>query len=158
MRKRLLINLILALAFLFWLGEAKFSYFFYGFCLAFAAISLIDLSFKRWLYPKKMYYFIKFSLFIVWEILVANLRVALEVLHISKAAKPGVIAVPLSCRSEVEITLLANLISLTPGSLTLDVSSDRKDLYVHSMFADDPEKLKQEIKQKLEKPLMELMQ
>lgn len=48
--------------------------------------------------------------------------------------KPGVIALPLSARTEMEITLVANLISLTPGTLSLDVSDDRKVLYIHAMF------------------------
>src|SRR5699024_7238650 len=60
--------------------------------------------------------------------------------------KPGVIALPLEARTELEITLVANLISLTPGTLSLDVSDDRKVLYIHAMFLDDEEELRRNLK------------
>ena len=59
----------------------------------------------------------------------------------------GVIALPLSARTEMEITLVANLISLTPGTLSLDVSDDRKVLYIHAMFLDDEEELRRNLKE-----------
>jgi multicomponent Na+:H+ antiporter subunit E len=61
--------------------------------------------------------------------------------------QPGVIALPLSARTEMEITLVANLISLTPGTLSLDVSDDRKVLYIHAMFLDDEEELRRNLKE-----------
>lgn len=61
--------------------------------------------------------------------------------------KPGVIAMPLSARTEIEITMVANLISLTPGTLSLDVSDDRKVLYIHAMFLDNEEDLRRNLKE-----------
>ena len=61
--------------------------------------------------------------------------------------KPGVIAMPLEARTELEITMVANLISLTPGTLSLDVSDDRKVLYIHAMFLDDEEELRRNLKE-----------
>ncbi len=61
--------------------------------------------------------------------------------------KPGVIAMPLSARTEMEITMVANLISLTPGTLSLDVSDDRKVLYIHAMFLDNEEELRRNLKE-----------
>ena len=72
-------------------------------------------------------------------------------------AKPGVIAIPLDCKSNVEITLFANVISLTPGTLSLDISADRKCLYIHAMFIYDVDKLKCELKKKFEAPIMEIL-
>ncbi len=77
-----------------------------------------------------------FAVFYLWELILANLRVAYDVVTPSHHMTPGVIAVPLDARTDVEITLLANLITLTPGSLSLDVSEDRRFLYVHSMYID----------------------
>jgi multicomponent Na+:H+ antiporter subunit E len=57
----------------------------------------------------------------------------------------------------LEIALMANMITLTPGTMSLGVSRDRKFLYVHSMFIDDPETLKREIKEGIESPLLEVM-
>ncbi|AAO91081.1 Na+/H+ antiporter subunit E [Coxiella burnetii] len=108
-------------------------------------------------YPYKAYLIIKFILFLLWEILIANFRVAHEVLTPHFRARPGVLAIPLDCRTPVEITLFANIISLTPGTLTLDISEDQKTLYVHAMFIDDVDQLKAEIKHKFEKPIMEIL-
>lgn len=54
---------------------------------------------------------------------------------------------PLSARTEIEITMVANLISLTPGTLSLDVSDDRKVLYIHAMFLDNEEDLRRNLKE-----------
>nr|WP_253451995.1 Na+/H+ antiporter subunit E [Halomonas sp. Y3] len=54
---------------------------------------------------------------------------------------------PLEARTELEITMVANLISLTPGTLSLDVSDDRKVLYIHAMFLDDEEELRRNLKE-----------
>ena len=54
---------------------------------------------------------------------------------------PAIIIMPLDVKTDAGILLVANLISLTPGTLSLDVSEDRKNLKIHAMFADDPEEL-----------------
>jgi multicomponent Na+:H+ antiporter subunit E len=71
--------------------------------------------------------------------------------------RPGVVALPLEAKTDGEITLLAGLITLTPGTLSLDVSADRKFLYVHSMYIDDPEREKERLKRRFEKRLLEML-
>jgi multicomponent Na+:H+ antiporter subunit E len=68
-----------------------------------------------------------------------------------------VVAIPLEAESDLSISLLANLITLTPGSLTLDVSEDRKVLYVHTMYAEDIDQLRLGIKD-LERRVLEVTQ
>jgi len=68
-----------------------------------------------------------------------------------------VVAVPLDARTDVEIALLANLITMTPGSLSVDVADDRSVIYVHSMFAEDPDELRRQIKADLERRVLELV-
>lgn len=80
---------------------------------------------------------IGFVFYFFWELIVSNLKVAWDVLTPTHLMSPGVIAYPLSLRTDAEITTLANLISLTPGTLSLDVSTDRKVLYIHVMYLDD---------------------
>lgn len=101
---------------------------------------------------------ISFILYIFWEIVLSNFRVAADVVRPKPKAKPGVISVPVDCKSAIEIALFANIISLTPGSLTLDISEDHKTLFVHSMFIDDIEGLRKELKEKFEKPILEISQ
>ena len=93
----------------------------------------------------------------LWQMVVSNLRVAYDVITPWHTSKPGVVAVPLDAETDLEITLLANLITLTPGTLTLDVSEDRKTLYLHAMFITDPEDVRREIKDGLERRLLELL-
>lgn len=95
--------------------------------------------------------------FFLWEIIKSNLRVAYDVLTPGFRMRPGVIGIPLEARTDLEITLLANLITLTPGTLSLDVSSDRRTLYIHAMYADDPEKVRKEIKAGFERRVLALL-
>lgn len=73
------------------------------------------------------------ALLFLWELGVSAVRVAIIVLspNLKSALRPAIIAFPLSVQSDAEITLLANLITLTPGTLSVDVSDDRSLLYVH---------------------------
>ena len=87
----------------------------------------------------------------------ANLRVAYEVLTPNIQARPAIVAIPLDIRDEVAITTLANLITLTPGTLSLDVSSDRRVLYVHGMFVKDVEAFRRDIKEGLEQHVQDLL-
>ncbi|OJA05094.1 Na+/H+ antiporter subunit E [Halomonas sp. QHL1] len=98
-------------------------------------------------YPARVPRFIGFIGFFLKELVQANLRVAFDIVTPPWHMKPGVIAMPLSARTEMEITMVANLISLTPGTLSLDVSDDRKVLYIHAMFLDNEEELRRNLKE-----------
>jgi multicomponent Na+:H+ antiporter subunit E len=71
----------------------------------------------------------------LYELMISAINVALIVLHpnLKSALKPAIVAVPLTVKSDAEITLLANMITLTPGTLTVDVAEDRSVLYVHAL-------------------------
>jgi multicomponent Na+:H+ antiporter subunit E len=71
--------------------------------------------------------------------------------------KPGIVKVPLDAKSDLEITLLANLITLTPGTLSLGVSKDRSALYVHAMYIQSKQEFIDSIKNGFEKKLLEIM-
>lgn len=90
--------------------------------------------------------------FLVWyakEFLLANARVTADVLRPRGRQKmhPAIIAVPAASRSEAEWTLIASLITLTPGTLTLTISREHQILYVHGMFVDSREELVAEIQE-----------
>ncbi len=86
----------------------------------------------------------------------ANLRIAWDVVRPHHHLRPGVIAVPLDVMSDLELISLANLITMTPGTLSVDVSPDRRLLYIHAMYVDDAEALRREVKDGVEKRVMEL--
>lgn len=92
--------------------------------------------------------------FFFWELVKANFRLALDVVTPRYNMKPGIIAVPLDATTDGQILLLTVLINTTPGSVALDVSADRKTLYVHVMYMDTPDTARDEIKQGFERRVL----
>lgn len=91
------------------------------------------------------------AVFFVRELLRANLRVAMDVLRPRDVLRPAVVAVPLDVRSDREILLLSMLINITPGSVTIDLSDDRRTLFVHVMHMVSAEATRREIKDGFER-------
>lgn len=88
------------------------------------------------------------------ELIKSALSVAREAWRPRLAVQPGVIRIPLQVQTDVEITMLASLISLTPGTLSLDVSPDGKSLYVHALIIhDDGTSTRRSIARRLERPV-----
>ena len=100
---------------------------------------------------------VSFLLYFLWELVLANLRVAWEVVTPGLHMRPGIVAIPLEARTNAEITLLANVITLTPGTMSVDVSTDRRVLYIHAMYVDDPDELRRSIKNGFERRLLEVL-
>ncbi len=107
-------------------------------------------------YRQQVPRFISFVVFFTKELIMANLKVAYDVLTPTNLMKPGVIAMPLRAETDMEITMLANAISLTPGSLSLDVSTDRRVLYVHIMYLYNEHDVLSELK-RLETKILRVM-
>jgi multicomponent Na+:H+ antiporter subunit E len=80
---------------------------------------------------------VRFGLWFGWEFLLANIGVLWEIMAPRRRSVPAIVAVPLRSRTGREIVAMANLITLTPGTLTLEVALDPPTLYVHGMFAPD---------------------
>lgn len=97
-----------------------------------------------------------YALKVLYDIIVANFQVAVRVLGPRSRLKPGWIALPLEIEGTLPITLLASTISLTPGTVSADLSDDRKWLYVHVLDLSDEQALIAEIKQRYEQPLKEI--
>jgi multicomponent Na+:H+ antiporter subunit E len=87
----------------------------------------------------------------------ANLQVAYDVMTPRYFMKPGIVRYPMDARTELEINLLATMISLTPGTLIMDLSEDKKIVYIHVMYLNDPEVFINEMKTGLERRLLEIL-
>ncbi len=107
-------------------------------------------------YLRKSLLWAAFLLFFLRELVLASLRIAWDILTPRHRMRPAIVAIPLDLESDMEITSLANLITLTPGTLSLDISPDRKTLYIHAMYVTDVEKTRQEIKDRFERRIKEL--
>jgi len=92
----------------------------------------------------------------LWDILVSNIRVAIQVLGPEKNIHPGFIWLPLDIANIHGIAALTSMITLTPGTVSAALSDDRRYLLVHVLHLDDPEDLIATIKRRYEAPLMEI--
>jgi multicomponent Na+:H+ antiporter subunit E len=99
---------------------------------------------------------LRFAGFFAKEVVVSALRVAWDVVTPTTYMRPAVVAVPLDVQTDAQITILAILVTLTPGTLALDLSPDRRTLYVHAMFAEDAGRVRREIKDGFERRILEL--
>lgn len=152
-----LINLLFALGWVAMTADTSTTSLVFGFMVGFGILLLFRPVFADTSYftrLKKTFFFIVYFL---REVAVSSIRVAHDVITPRHISRPGVIGIPLDAKTDMEITFLANLITLTPGTLSLDVSEDRKTLYIHAMFLDDPDTLRREIKDNLERRMLELM-
>ncbi len=189
----LLLNILLAVMWGMATGWFTVSNLSVGFVLGFAILYLCQGIVEPSPYFVKVFLVIRFVIRYLWDMVLATLRVAYDVLipgawpgqptRISPQGAmpvalteafpdsvrapltagsfvcPGVIAIPLDARTDVEITMLANLITLTPGSVSLDLSEDKRTLYVHAMYIDggDVEAYRRSVKEGLERRVLELL-
>jgi multicomponent Na+:H+ antiporter subunit E len=102
---------------------------------------------------------IRFIIFGFIEVVKSNIAVVKVVLAPKMKLNPGIVAIPLDIKSDAGITTLANVITLTPGTVSLDVSSDRKTLYIHAFNVTDADAdaLRRETKETFERRVQELL-
>lgn len=100
------------------------------------------------------------TILFLYELIVSAVRVAIVVIRpdMSRAVRPAIIAFPLAVKSDAEITLLANMITLTPGTLSVDVSADKSVLYVHALHMDDRKAMISDIARGFEKKVSEVFE
>lgn len=153
----LLLNVLLALAWGALVGQFDPLNLLFGFLLGYLALWITARDIAPG-YFRKVPMALAFLGFFLWELLQANLRVALTVLSpdLKSRLRPAIIAVPLDLRSPAQITLLANLLTLTPGTLSVDVSNDHEVLFVHTLYMSSPEAFRREVKEGFERRVKEL--
>ncbi len=151
-------NLLLALVWSGLFGSMDFATFTSGYAVGYLFMALIYRAAGEMpTYFTRPWKIAGFAIFYLKELVVSNVVVALSILSPRLDIKPGVIAMPLKARTDLEITLLANLITMTPGTLSLDVSPDRSTLFVHAMNIDNAETLKRQLAETLEKRVLDIL-
>lgn len=105
----------------------------------------------------KMGRMITYCLLVMWDIIVANIQVAWIVLTRSNASlRPAWIVVPIELTQPEAITLLAGTITLTPGTVSADMSDGGHSILVHALDTDDPDAVRDDIKNRYERRLKEI--
>lgn len=106
----------------------------------------------------KPFTIIRYVLMVLGDIVVANFEVARLVIGSAKNLNPAFVAVPLEIEHGLPITILSSTVSLTPGTVSAEISEDKKWLYVHVLNLTDKDELITLIKQRYERPLLEIFQ
>lgn len=102
---------------------------------------------------------IRYTLMVMWDILVANVEVALIILFKRNAdLKSAFITVPLDLRSPEAITVFAGTITMTPGTVSVDMSACGRALLIHCLHAPDPDGTRAQVKARYEAPLKEIFE
>jgi len=109
-----------------------------GLCTLIFARYYFD-SVKKFIQPHRWFWFAVYLAVFIWSCIIANLDVAYRVLHPAMPIKPGIVKVKTSLKSGFARTLLANSITMTPGTLTVDIIGEY--LYIHWIYirSEDPE-------------------
>jgi multicomponent Na+:H+ antiporter subunit E len=126
--------------------------FFFGGLIIFALRRFFDHRF----YLLNVIAIIKLLFIFLSELVKSNIAVLKVILVPKLTIRPGIFALETELEKDWEITILSNLITLTPGTLVLEVSEDNKTLYIHAMDIDDVEQAKLDIKNTFEKAIKEV--
>ena len=99
---------------------------------------------------------LRFTGRILWDIIMANFAVARVVLGPRSAVQPAFVHVPLDIHDDFPVTVLASVVSLTPGTVSAGIDAERRYLLVHALSVDDTEALARDIKTRYEAPIKEI--
>lgn len=154
----LLLNVLLAIAWSALTGSFLPLDLLFGFALGYLVLWVINRNNSSSQYFKQLPRILELVFYFLMDLVRANFRMAMIILSPKMKLRPAVIAVPLILKSEIAIILLTNMITLTPGTLSLDISTDRLMIYIHTVYLNDAAEFKQELIEGYEKRLKELLE
>lgn len=155
MIKQFLMNILLSFIWVALTGSMYYTNFLFGYMIGFGILWIMNRNESDQRYFNKVPRIISFIFYFLYEMIKANIQVAYDVMTPKYFMRPGIVRYPMNAKTEMEINLLSMVISLTPGTLILDISEDRKILYIHVMYLQDPEKFVKDTKTGLERRLLE---
>ncbi|RKD24497.1 cation:proton antiporter [Ammoniphilus oxalaticus] len=156
MALQILLNFSLAFVWMFLNDDWSPTAMIIGFLLGLGMMYIFRRFFKGGFYFRKVIAVMKLLLIFMRELVLSTWSVIKVVLSPKMDLRPGIFALPTQLKSDVEITLLASLITLTPGTLTLKVSDDGQTLYIHAMDLSDRDEAIAQIQNTFEKAIMEV--
>lgn len=158
MMKNFLLNLLLSLVWVALTGHLNYLNFLFGFLMGFAILWMLSRTNaidKGYFY--KVPKLLLFALFFLYDIIKANIEVTREILRPRFQLRPAVISFEHRLQSDFEITMLTNLIALTPGTMVVKISPDKKYLFIHCFNVKDRDKFIETMRNGLEKKLIEVI-
>ncbi len=154
----IIINMLLAMAWALVTGSFTVINLIFGFVISGLLLTLIREQIGSVHHFRRVRAVAVLAFTFVWELIKSSVSVAIIVLSPWRKLRPAIIAFPLDVQRDSEITLLANLITLTPGTLSMDVSPDRKTLFIHAIDATDTDEIIADIKSSFERKIERIFQ
>lgn len=153
---QILLNFFLAFIWMFLSNDYSALAFFKGYFFGILVMIAFRRFFDQRFYILNVFAVIRLIFLFFSELVKSNISVIKLVLSPQLSLRPGVFALETDLKKDWEITILSNLITLTPGTLVLDVSDDNKILYIHAIDLEDAEQAKWDIKNTFEKAIKEV--
>ncbi|WP_332633446.1 Na+/H+ antiporter subunit E [Halalkalibacter flavus] len=153
---QILLNIVIALIWAFLQNSYTGVDFLVGYVIGILILYVLRRFLQFDFYFRRVWAFIKLTLLFFKELILANIDVIKIVLSPKLNIKPGIVAVPTKLETEWELTLLASLISLTPGTLSMDFSDDNKYIYIHAIHVPDKEEMIRQIHNTFERAILEV--
>ena len=153
---QLLVNFFVAIVWMFISVSFTASTFVVGFIIGTILLWIMKRFLPGRFYMSRVWSVIKLTALFFKELFMANIQVFVLIVQPKMPIKPAIFAYPTILEKDWEITLLANLITLTPGTLVIDVSEDSRTLYIHAINYDDAEGAIESIKNTFEKAILEV--
>ncbi|MCY7919455.1 Na+/H+ antiporter subunit E [Bacillus vallismortis] len=153
---QILLNVFLAFCWMFLSNSSSAVGFITGYILGMVSLFFFRRFFTRQFYLWKMFTIVKLFLIFLKELYLANVSVMKTILSPKLNIKPGIFAFKTELTQDWEITLLSLLITLTPGTLVMDISDDKTILYIHALDIEDAEKAIFDIRESFEKAIQEV--
>lgn len=152
----LLLNLLLALLWGAASGSFRFSNLAFGFAVGFGVLFAFREEIKARPYTDRAWQALRLFGIFLRQLVASNLRVAYDVITPRPRMRPALVAIELEGREDIEIMLLSNMITLTPGNLVVEISEDRRTMFMHAMYADDVDQARREVKEGFERAVLRL--
>lgn len=106
---------------------------------------------------KKTYLLTMFAGFYLYDLVLSAFKIAWDVVTVDLLSHPGFINVPLDAKTDLEISVVANLITFSPGTMVVDISEDRTIMRIHTMFLENEQTAIDDIKNNLERRVLEVL-
>src|SRR5690625_4765217 len=159
MIKNFLLNILLTLVWIALTGQLNYANFLFGFVIGFEILWLLVIRTDK--VEDKGYFYkalrvLLFAVFFLYDMIKANIEVTYEFVLLKLQLLPEIIEYKHELKSDFLITMLTNFIALTPGTMVLKISPDKKTVYIHALYLQDKDKFIKRMKNGLERRLIEV--
>ena len=153
---QILVNVLIAISWIFLQNNYTIPSFIFGYGMGIIILFILRRFLVFDFYLRRVWAIIKLIMLFIIELIKANIDVVKIVLSPKLTNQPGIVAVTTKLETDVEITLLAALISLTPGTVSMDFSEDNKTIYIHAINVPDKDEMIEDIHNSFERAIKEV--